>query len=72
MNPCFWCATGICPCEGCDFEVCEDFIDINSPRGHEVDDIYQLYIQEAFAPVREKMKRLFKFKEKVLLKGEIK
>lgn len=64
MNPCFWCATGICQAEVCPLLDCEDFLDINSPRGREVDDIYQMHIVEAIKPIHERMKRLFKFKEK--------
>lgn len=62
--PCFWMETGICKVEICPLLDCEDFADSRTPRGDEMHEIYKLYLREAINPVHDRMKRLFKFKEK--------
>ena len=64
MISCFWYSAGICKGTVCPLLDCEDYLDMNSPRGKEVSEIYERHIQEALIPIHDRMKRLFKFKEK--------
>lgn len=57
MNDCFWCfINGVCECAMCNN--CDQYISVNSDKGMELFEKYQLDVDEALKPISEKWKQL--------------
>lgn len=54
MNDCLWFWIGICDCPG----HCNKYLSVNSEKGNEIREKYDLDVEEALKPVREKYRAI--------------